>query len=62
MEKENKQFDNNPKETSFSSSVISTTSASTIKEPSKVDYNSLDYISFGTDNLLPSVMNPLPSE
>jgi len=53
MEKDNKQFDNDPKETSFSSSVISTTSASTIKEPSKVDYNSLDYISFGTDNLFP---------
>ena len=53
MEKENKQFNNDPNEVSFSSSVISTTSASTIKEPSKVDYNALDYISFGTDNLFP---------
>ena len=60
MEQDNKQLANNPTEqNTFSSSVISTTSASTIKEPSKVDYNSLDYISFGTDNLFPQGLSIL---
>lgn len=53
MSNKDKQLDSNPKEHKFSSSVISTTSASTIKEPSKVDYNPNDYISFGSDNLFP---------
>jgi hypothetical protein len=53
MSKENKHLDNNPTEVSFSSSVISTTSASTIKEVSKVDYNPRDYVPFGSDNLFP---------
>jgi hypothetical protein len=54
MEQDNKQLANNPiEQNQFSAKVISTTSASTIKEPSKVDYNSRDYISFGTDNLFP---------
>jgi hypothetical protein len=53
-DKENKQLENNPMDQfSFSSKVINTTSASTIKEPSRVDYNSRDYIRFGDDNLFP---------
>lgn len=39
--------------TQFSASVISTSSASTIKEKSKVDSNPLEYIPFGEDNLFP---------
>lgn len=53
MKQENKQLDNTQKENSFSSKVISTTSASTIKEVSKVDYNHRDYIPFGANNLFP---------
>jgi hypothetical protein len=53
MSKKDKQLSNNPVEHKFSASVIDTTSASTIKEVSKVDHNSKDYIPFGTDNLFP---------
>lgn len=44
---------NNADGTSFSASVVSTNSASTIREQSKVEHNSHDYIPFGTDNLFP---------
>ena len=51
---ENSQLDNNPTNIeSFSSSVITTSSASTIKEESKVDHNPRDYVAFGNDNLFP---------
>lgn len=53
MEKENKQLNDNSTEVKFASSVVSTTSASTIKEKSKVDHNPRDYVAFGDDNLFP---------
>ena len=59
MEKKDKQLANNQVETSFSSSVINTTSASTIKEISKVDHNPRDYVSFGADNLFPQGLSIL---
>lgn len=50
----NKQFDNKATNVvKFNSKVIDTTSASTIREKSKVDHNPRDYVPFGSDNLFP---------